>query len=171
MSGLATSMENLRKVFTPIMAVAPEHEGKSIVEVETRFGTIEFERGNILTFPKGIPGFQGYSEFGLTKLPVGDDSVLVLLQSIEPNDLAFFVCSYEPKANLIDQADLILACEHLGIAESDCAIVVVANFHKTDDGSKMSVNLRAPILIDVANRLAWQYILPNDAYQVRHILD
>jgi flagellar assembly factor FliW len=33
-----------------------------------------------------------------------------------------------------------------------------------------SVNMRAPIFIDTAKRLAWQYILPNDRYEVRHSL-
>jgi flagellar assembly factor FliW len=30
--------------------------------------------------------------------------------------------------------------------------------------------MRAPLFIDTANRLAWQYILPNDRYEVRHTL-
>jgi flagellar assembly factor FliW len=30
--------------------------------------------------------------------------------------------------------------------------------------------MRAPIFIDTAKRLAWQYILPNDRYEVRHNL-
>jgi flagellar assembly factor FliW len=30
--------------------------------------------------------------------------------------------------------------------------------------------MRAPIFIDTANRVAWQYIMANDRYEVRHTL-
>ena len=173
MTTLATSARNLKRVCVPMMAVAPEQEPKGKVTVETRFGVIEFDRSATLTFPKGIPGFKDYHEFGMAKLPGAGESNLVLLQSIEPGELSFIVCCYELAAGLIDPEDIAQACQSLGIQPTDCAIVVVANFHRAGAGAgtRMSVNLRAPLLIDTANRLAWQYILSNEKYDVRHMLD
>ena len=171
MSDLATSDQNLKRFNAPIMIVATDQVPESSVTVQTRFGLIEFDRSSILTFPKGIPGFKDYQEFGLSKLPGASEvSNLVLLQSIEPTDLSLIVCSYEPAAGLIDAEDLAEACEHLSIRMEDCAIALIANFHREGDSVRISVNVRAPVLIDSANRLAWQYILSNDKYSVRHML-
>ena len=100
MTTLATSARNLKRVCVPMMAVAPEQEPKGKVTVETRFGVIEFDRSATLTFPKGIPGFKEYHEFGMAKLPGAGESNLVLLQSIEPGELSFIVCCYELAAGL-----------------------------------------------------------------------
>ena len=161
---------NLDRQFAPIMAVAPEHEPKNIVAVETRFGVIEFDRQSIITFPKGVPGFKGYQDFGLTNLPMAGEANLMLMQSIDPSDLSFVICSYDVSAGLIELQDLAQACDHLGIAPQDCAVALIANFHRAGENTELSVNLRAPILIDTANCLAWQHILANEQYQVRHML-
>ncbi len=162
--------QNLDRQFAPIMAVAPEHEPQDIIAVETRFGVIEFDRQSIITFPKGIPGFKGYQDFGLTSLPIASESNLMLMQSIDPSDLSFVICSYDVSASLIAVEDLARACDHLGISPQDCAVALIANFHRDGENTELSVNLRAPILIDTANRLAWQHILTNEQYQVRHML-
>ena len=170
MSITATSDRDLRKSFVPMMAAAPDQQSGSSVTVNTRFGVIEFDRSSTVTFPKGLPGFKDYHEFGLTKLPGTEQSNIVLLQAIEPSDLSFFVCSYEPSAGLIDNADLAEACQVLGIRQEDCAIALIANFHRDGGSTRISVNMRAPILMDTVNRLAWQHILSNDKYDVRHML-
>ena len=36
--------------------------------------------------------------------------------------------------------------------------------------AQTSVNLRAPVFLDAKNRTAWQYVMPNGAYNVRHVL-
>ena len=48
-------------------ASAPPSGGDQKTTVKTRFGVIEFDLNQALTFPKGIPGFVGY------QLRPGDD--------------------------------------------------------------------------------------------------
>jgi flagellar assembly factor FliW len=48
--------------------------------------------------------------------------------------------------------------------------MLIATFRRMGNSFETSVNMRAPLFIDTANRLAWQYILPNDRYEVRHTL-
>lgn len=171
MSEIAASNLNLNRLKAPVMTVATDEAPEARTTVQTRFGVIEFDQNSMLQFPKGLPGFKDYREFGLAKLPgVGEDSNLVLLQSIDPNDISFIVCSYEPSAGLIDPHDIAEACEHLGVRTEDCAIALIANFHRKDDSVQISVNLRAPLFIDGANQRAWQHILSNDKYNVRHML-
>ena len=152
------------------MASAPLPEGAKKKTVDTRFGTIEFDLGQALTFPKAIPGFVGYQSFGLAMVPSETQSSFMLLQALEPTDLSFIVLPYDPAAALIEVKDIEAAQKHLGIASADCAIMLIATFRKLGNSFETSVNMRAPIFIDTANHLAWQHILPNDRYDVRHTL-
>ena len=94
----------------------------------------------------------------------------MLLQSIEPADLSFIVVPYMPEAELIAPDDLQEALMQLGVQPENLAMLLIANFRKEGEETVKTVNLRAPIIIDAAARRAWQYILPNEKYNVRHLL-
>lgn len=152
-------------------ASAPPSDGdRTTTTVTTRFGVIEFDLGQSLTFPKGIPGFAGYHSFGLAMVPSETQSGFMLLQALDPDDLSFIVLAYEPSTGLIDAQDLEAALQSLNVAPENCAIMLIATFRRMGDSFETSVNMRAPIIIDTASRQAWQYILPNDRYEVRHKL-
>ena len=151
-------------------ASAPPSGGDEKTTVKTRFGVIEFDLNQALTFPKAIPGFVGYRLFGLAMIPSESQSSFMLLQALDPDDLSFIVLPYDPAAGLIDAQDIASAQQHLGIAPADCAVMLIATFRRMGNSFETSVNMRAPLFIDTANRLAWQYILPNDRYEVRHTL-
>lgn len=151
-------------------ASAPTSGSGHTKTVTTRFGVIEFDLNQALTFPKSIPGFVGYQLFGLAMIPSQGSSSFMLLQALEPDDLSFIVLPYEPAAGLIDAKDITEAQQHLGIAPADCAVMLIATFRRLGNSFETSVNMRAPLFIDTTNRLAWQYILPNDRYQVRYTL-
>jgi flagellar assembly factor FliW len=103
-------------------------------------------------------------------IPSEAQSSFMLLQALDPDDLSFIVLPYEPVAGLIADEDIGNALQHLGIATADCAIMLIATFRRMGGSFETSVNMRAPIFVDTRNRLAWQYILPNDRYEVRHTL-
>ena len=154
-----------------MVTVAPEYEPKEKVTIQTRFGAREFECPSLLTFPRGILGFRHHLEFDMAKLPASVESNFALLQSIDLSRLSFIVCCQEPAVSLIDSQDIAQACQYLGIEPNVCALILIANFQPKKGGFRLSVNLRAPILIDTANYLAWQHILSNEKYDVRHKLD
>lgn len=151
-------------------ASAPPSDGQQKTTVKTRFGVIEFDLGQSLTFPKGIPGFTGYHSFGLAMIPSETQSSFMLLQALDPDDLSFIVLPYEPAAGLIDAKDLEAALQSLNVTPENCAIMLIATFRRMGGSFETSVNMRAPIIIDTVSRQAWQYILPNDRYEVRHTL-
>lgn len=151
-------------------ASAPPSGAENTTTVKTRFGVIEFDLNQALTFPKGIPGFVGYNAFGLAMIPSETQTSFMLMQSLEPDDLSFIVLPYEPSAGLIEPKDIETTLQHLGIAAQSCAIMLIATFRRIGGSFETSVNMRAPIFIDTESRQAWQYILPNDRYEVRHTL-
>ncbi|GAB4224265.1 MAG: flagellar assembly protein FliW [Kiloniellaceae bacterium] len=138
--------------------------------MKTRFGVIEFDLNQALTFPKGIPGFVGYQSFGLAMIPSETQSSFMLLQALEPDDLSFIVLPYEMSAGLIDARDIDSALQSLSVTPENCAIMLIATFRRAGNSFETSVNMRAPIFIDTQSRQAWQYIMPNDRYEVRHTL-
>ncbi len=152
------------------IASAPQSGGSNKKTIDTRFGTIEFDLNQALTFPKAIPGFVGYDTFGLAMVPSETQSSFMLLQALEPTDLSFIVLPYDAAANLIELKDVEAAQQALSIAPADCAIMLIATFRKLGSSFETSVNMRAPIFIDTNKRQAWQYIMPNDRYDVRHKL-
>lgn len=151
-------------------APAPPSGAERTTTVTTRFGVIEFDLNQALTFPKGIPGFVGYQAFGLAMIPSETQSGFMLLQALEPDDLSFIVLPYEPAAGLIEPKDIEAALQSLDIAAQNCAIMLIATFRRMGNSFETSVNMRAPIFIDTQSRQAWQYIMPNDRYEVRHTL-
>ncbi len=171
MLGQDLPLRTLEKVIAPLMAALPVDESERLVSIDTRFGVVEFDRAQTITFPKGIPGFQGYGEFGLCRVPNCEQTSLMLLQSIEPRDLSFIVMPHDPAAGTYQDEELEEALLHLGINAADCAMLLIVSFQQVQDDHVMCVNLRAPLLIDGANRLAWQHIMTNDRYAVRHMLE
>ena len=167
-------MQSVRRENAPAPA-APGPQAESAASgdkllIETRFGLVEFDRGQSLAFARPIPGFPNHQEFGLTPIPNVDPNVFMLLQSIEPADLSFIVVPYMPESELIAADDLQAALTQLGVQPENLAMLLIANFRKEGENTVKTVNLRAPIIIDASTRRAWQCVLPNERYPVRHPL-
>ncbi len=135
-------------------------------EIETReFGTVEIEEDQIITFPRGLPGFDGARDFIL--LPLTEDSPFLILQSVEEPDLAFvtlepasFAAEYEFEIGEKTQ-------EMLNVdSDEQVGVVVIANLEGEDDS--IYVNLSAPVVINVEENLARQVILDQDVYPLRY---
>ena len=135
------------------------------------FGSDSYARGQSIVFPRGIPGFQDYQEFTLEPLPGINRPEMLLLQSVTPKDLTFVLQPLSSDPDLIQIEDLADAAAHLEIPAADCCVMLIATLHPASDGYNTTVNLRAPIFIDTARRLAWQVVLANEGYPMRHMLD
>src|SRR3546814_19842278 len=99
-------------------------------------------------------------------IPSETQSSFMLLQALDPDDLSFIVLPYDPAAGLIEAQDIAAAQQHLGIAPADCAVMLIATFRRMGNSFETSVHMRAPLFVDTANRLAWQYHLPTANSQV-----
>lgn len=134
------------------------------------FGEIKIAEEKILTFTEGIPSFEQVKKYVL--IDEGDvNSPFKWLQSVDQPTLAFaivnpFLVKKDYDINISDDTIKLLSIEK----EEDVelyAIVVVP-----EDISKMTMNLKAPVIINIKNRKGAQIILDTDKYGVRHyILD
>jgi len=134
----------------------------------THFGNIEIIEENILDFEEGILGFEDIHKFGIINSE-DPQSPFSWIQAIEKPELAFALV--DPFAIKKDY-DFELKDEDanfLGIDDPSqtavFAIVVIP-----EDTKKISMNLKAPIIMNTNNKKAAQIILNSDKYTVRHFI-
>lgn len=130
-----------------------------------RFGEYEYRQEDVLTFPKGIFGFPDEKEFLL--LTQFSEEPFMWLQSVHSPQLAFvlldpWVVMSEYKIDLSEDVKRALK-----IVSKD-QVMVMGIVVIPDDPKLMTINLRAPIVMNVKDRLAEQVILPDDLYPIRY---
>ncbi|RUL54186.1 flagellar assembly protein FliW [Lysinibacillus antri] len=128
---------------------------------------ITIDPANILIFEHGIPGFEEEKSFVL--LPLEENSVFQILQSTNTENLAFVITSpYSIATNYnftLDDATV----NSLDIkSENEVAVFVIVSLKETL--AQSTVNLKAPIVINITNKKAKQVILDNEAYSIRHTI-
>lgn len=134
------------------------------------FGEIEIDEKSILRFESGLPGFEPLKKFVL----IGNEdetSPFKWLQCVNEPQMAFAVVN---PFMILKDYDFELSDEAaggLGIKkEEDVAVYAVVVV--PEDMTKISMNLKAPIIINRSNNKGAQIILDTDKYTVRHyILD
>lgn len=150
-------------------ASAPEADESKVV-LETRFGVMTFDRSSSIYMPRGLLGYADFHDFALANLPDPKLTQFKLLQSLTEPSLSFVVAPINLENDLIDFADVESACRTLSISAADAAMLLVVATRRIGDATQISVNLRAPVIIDVRNQTAWQHILSNHRYPVRHVV-
>ncbi len=142
-----------------------------MVEIDTRvFGKIAIEEEKIIRFEDGILGFPDLRDFTLIyDIDKGSDANIKWLQSLDEPGFALpvmnpdlVVSGYAPRFD----RSLI---ESLGdnLRSDDILIFVTVTIPK-NDVTRTTVNLKAPIIINVENRKAVQIIAEGGEYKVRY---
>lgn len=132
------------------------------------FGEIEYDSGDILTFPNGLFGFEEEQQFLLLPFD-GSMGSLLCFQSVHTPALAFV--AMDPFALLSDYAPVLQPqeLESLGVKESqELAFYVLCVVKRPVKDS--TVNLKCPVAIHPQTRVARQVILDTDIYDMRHPL-
>lgn len=138
------------------------------MKIQTKYhGEITIEDSQIVHFENGLPGF--FEEKKFVILPLTEDQVYLILQSVQTPAIAFVITNpflffkdYEFKLD-----DGIV--EKLGI--KDVNDVQVFNILTVQDPfEKTTINLQAPIVINVKNKHAKQVILNHENYTTREPL-
>jgi flagellar assembly factor FliW len=133
----------------------------------TRFGSFEVPDESILTFPSGLLGFPEQHRYVM--LDHDTEAPFKWLQSVEEPGLAFVVldpATFHPDYH-IDVPDDAVA-EIRGGAGEDLALVVILTI-PSDDPSRITANLRGPLLMSHITKLGKQLVL-SDEFPTRHPL-
>jgi flagellar assembly factor FliW len=129
-----------------------------------RFGELTYAENDVIEFPWGLPGFAAHRRWLL--LTVESHPSFVWLQSLEDLNVAiptadpwFVFEDYDPKLPAY-------ALAALEVQKADdftmlCVVVV------TSGAQEMTMNLMAPIVVNLRTRKARQVPLENSGYSVR----
>lgn len=138
------------------------------MEIATKyFGQVEYEPSELISFPKGLFGFEDEQEFLF--IPFAGESTLYSLQSVRTPGLAFV--AVDP-FNLLEGYTPVLQegeLSELGVKESTDLYYYALCAVKSPPGDS-TVNLRCPIAINGETRRAMQVILEDRRYGMRHLL-
>ncbi|MBE0451359.1 MAG: flagellar assembly protein FliW [Clostridia bacterium] len=123
-------------------------------------GEIEFQKEDIIHFPKGLPGFEDEKEF-IVVLTGDIDFPFTYLQSVKSNDLAFIVT--DPFL-FIENYDFELSDEDadiLGVKSEEKIddITVYTIVTIPEDVDQTTVNISAPIIINLKEKIGKQVLL------------
>lgn len=138
--------------------------------IDTKVGSVEVLEENILTFPRGLLGFEGRSEYVVVPLPHEGMERFKLLQSLSDPALGFVVTEAAAAADAIDPADLHDAYKQCDVKPSDALTLLIVSFRRESGGVEMSANLRAPIVVDVGRKIGRQHVMSNGRYPIRFTL-
>ncbi len=132
-----------------------------------RFGDLEYGLEDLFRFPDGIKGLSREDRFILLKDKIQEP--FMWLQSLNSTDLAFVVLDpwlVEPGYQIEITEDvkqrLQIQCEDQVMV---LGIVVIPG-----EMEKMTINLRAPLILNLESRLGEQIILTDEGYDLRHPL-
>lgn len=144
-----------------------QDDGKIKINTE-KFGELEIEKASIFDFVQPIIGFNKLTKY--TLIDYKPDSPFKWLQSVEDMSLAFPVtlCSFfgiDYQFDIPDEEEKLLEIEDA----DDIFVFNITNIPQSNPQGA-TINLLAPIVVNLKNKKAMQIVLKNTNYKVRHKL-
>lgn len=140
----------------------------------TRFGEIEAEADDLVTFPDGIPGFAGRRRMlvinggDLLGAEQGEDHPgLFWLQDADDPDLAFLTTvpwTAYPDYDVDPELDQKVFGE---TEPDDVCVLAIVTVRRDGESATLTTNLLAPIIIDQRRRVGKQVVIENGDWPVR----
>jgi flagellar assembly factor FliW len=151
---------------------APLEKAEESLTITSRFGEVTVSLKNAIAFPQGLLGLPQFKSYCLATMPNPKLGHFKLLQSLDDTELSFAVLPIEPENALIDAADIEECCKVNGVERQNLGLLLVVSVQRqVTGGNKITVNLRAPIVVDTDRKLALQYVFPHNKYQIAYELN
>lgn len=154
----------------PMKNKHPVPGSDSALTIESRFGSVTVHRENAIFFPQGLLGLPPKLHFAITDIPQKSMGQFKLLQCLNDHSLSFIVLPLDVDNTLIERADLLETCDILNVKEENLLTLLIISVQRSPEGVKVTANVRAPVVIDVADKAAIQYVFPHSKYQITHPL-
>jgi len=131
----------------------------------TRFGELEVNPGDVLTFAEGLLGFENLKKYFV--VDPGDSTLILWLQSTEDEKVAFPII--EPKIFKPDYIAKLLPADLNGLElESLSNAKLYSILTIPSNVVEMSANLKAPLVINSDKKIGKQIVLQDSKLSVKH---
>ena len=130
-------------------------------------GKITYDENEIIKFEKTILGFDKSKRFILKD--VNENDFFKILQSVDEPEVGFIVISpFEVENNYeINLNNEVINTLKIKEANNVLLYSLVTLNSKIED---ITVNLKAPIVININNKKAQQFIIDKEKYKIKHPL-
>ena len=135
--------------------------------VTKHHGIRAYSAEDVIVFKKGLPGFKELKKFII--FPLESNEVFSILHSIEDIEIGLvlvspFTIAKDYEFNIPDN-DI----NELQIAKAE-EVLVFTTVTLSSNIENMTTNLKAPIIINIKEKLGEQLILDNDKYKIKQPL-
>lgn len=134
--------------------------------LSTRFGMVEYNEEDILTFPQGLMGLPAMKRFLILEHKPG--SPFRWLQSLDEPSMSLLVCDpwayvadYSPQLRETDETDLAMT-------DSEARMILATASIPPGKPEGMTLNLLGPLVINLSKRIGKQIALDGGTYTIRH---
>ncbi|WP_055668149.1 flagellar assembly protein FliW [Desnuesiella massiliensis] len=138
------------------------------MKLETKYhGVLNYEEEEIITFPNGMLGFENLNKFIM--FSAEENPMFTILHSLDDKDIGFLVISpFEVMENYeVKLSDNII--QQLNITEEK-DVILLNTVTLNTKVENITVNLRAPIVINIKQKLGEQIIVDNEEYLIKYPL-
>lgn len=137
--------------------------------VTERFGEIDVNLNDIITFPKGLLAFEELTKYILLPTDSKQESPFFFLQSLEQENLCFVVLDtlsfFKEYEIEVDERTI----DELNIREPGDTHVLSMVTVK-DSLKDATTNLKAPLIININNKIGKQVVLEKGDYSIKQNL-
>ena len=130
-----------------------------------RFGEIEIKDDSIIQFPGGLPGLEEFERYAIIRCEPTEP--IQWLQSIDDGDLSFPIINpfiIKPDYSLeVDDAEL----DFIGTRDEE-DLLVMNIMVIPGELEKMTVNLLAPLLINIRDMVGAQVMMDHKEYEISY---
>ena len=135
--------------------------------VTKHHGVITYSDEDIVVFKKGLPGFKDLKKFIIFPLESNED--FSILHSTEDSEVGLILVS--PFTILLDYEFKIpdTFIKELQIEKPE-DVLVLTTVTLSSNIENMTTNLKAPMIINIKEKLGEQLILDNDKYKIKQPL-
>jgi len=139
---------------------------RGLERIKTRLGEIEIDERDIIDFPEGLPGFEYLRRYALIQDERTDP--IKWLVSLEDENVSLPVI--DPWLVRVDYSVEISPADKrlLKLEDVKDALVLCVVVIPKDSPEDATVNLLAPVIINVRENIGEQVILDDPNYTIRH---
>ena len=135
------------------------------MELKTAYhGKLNYKEEDIITFKKGIPGFEDLKKFIIADINGNDN--FKIFHSIEDANIGFvvtvpFLFYKDYEVNIHD--DMISSLD----IKKENEVLILSTVTLGNTLKETTINLKAPFVINMRNKLGEQYIDQKDKYNIK----
>jgi len=137
-----------------------------------RFGELDINPETVLTFPRGLPGFENCTSYHLLH-EEKDGPVVFYMQSLDDPAVTFSVVDpaqfgFNYELSLSDEEAALLQADE----PNDLAVVLMVYKPQGADGQKIeltgsvSANINGPLVLNLGKKLGLQKVLVGPQYDI-----